>query len=74
MSTINITNTGSKIETAKEISYNDEMNISVCLYLIGLILMLGVYFGPFVYYKIYKKKNFSPQSSLGITHAISNIY
>ena len=57
MSTINITNTGSKIETAKEISYNDEMNISVGLYLIGLILMLGVYFGPFVYYKIYKKKN-----------------
>lgn len=70
MSTINITNTGSKIETAKEISYNDEMNISVGLYFIGLILMLTVYFGPFVYYKLYKKKNFSPQSSLGIKHAI----
>ena len=57
------------IETAKEIE-GDNLKIYYFLYFLGLIIMIGAYIGPILYYKIIKKKNFLPQNRIGIKHAI----
>lgn len=70
-STGSLNNTNnSKIESAKEIwNQDDSIKIFYPLYLLGLIIIIGVYFGPFIYFKIYKKKNLN-QSSIGVKHVI----
>ena len=60
----------SQIEKAVVLDAEDKLSIHFGFYFIGILLILIVYFGPMFYYKIYKKKNFTPQSSIGIRHAI----
>lgn len=61
----------SKIESAKEIFIDEGVaKISIGLYIIGFLLLVGVYFGPFIYFKLYKKKNLSSQNNTGVKHAI----
>jgi hypothetical protein len=60
----------SQIEKAVELDADDKLLIHFGFYFLGILLILIVYFGPMFYYKIYKKKNFTPQSSIGIRHAI----
>jgi hypothetical protein len=60
----------SQIEKAVELDADDKLLIHFGFYFLGILLILIVYFGPMFYYKIYKKKNFTPQSSIRIRHAI----
>lgn len=60
----------SQIEKAVELDADDKLLIHFGFYFLGILLILIVYFGPMFYYKIYKKKNFTPQNSIGIRHAI----
>ncbi len=49
---------------------NSGLEIHRLFYVIGLILMLLAYVGPYLYFKYYKKKNFLPCSKIGVKHAI----
>jgi hypothetical protein len=51
---------------------NNENNpeLSTPFYLVGLIIMFIGYAGPYIYYKYYKKKNFSSGGNTGVKHAI----
>lgn len=60
----------SKIEAATEIEHISELSIYYGFYLIGLIILIATYLGPFFYFKIFKKKSFSAQSNIGVKHAI----
>lgn len=60
----------SRIESAKEIwKPDDSLKISYPLYLLGLLIIIAVYFGPFLYFRIYKKKNLN-HTPIGVKHAI----
>lgn len=53
-------------------SSNSRANLEIhtLFYIFGIILMLLVYIGPFIYFKYYKRKNFVPGTSMGVKHAI----
>lgn len=65
-------NVGTKIDTAKLV--DDEVNVNLhfnlVLWFIGLVLISVAYAGPFLYYKYYKKKNFTAANNIGVKHAI----
>ena len=42
-----------------------ELEIHKLFYILGLLLMILAYIGPYVYFKYYKKKNFLPGSNMG---------
>jgi hypothetical protein len=52
------------------INTNTGLEIYKLFYVIGLILMLVAYVGPYLYFKYYKKKNFLPGGNMGVKHAI----
>ena len=58
------------IEKATELEHITDINIYYGLYLFALIVLICTYLGPFFYFKIFKKKNFSAQNNLGVKHAI----
>lgn len=48
-----------------------ELEIHKLFYILGLLLVILAYIGPYVYFKYYKKKNFLPGSNMGgVKHAI----
>lgn len=59
----------SKIDTAKTLD-PIILEIHSLSYFIGIILMLLVIAGPYVYYKYHKKRNFIPVGNIGVKHAI----
>ena len=61
--TLNLNNTIEIIE-------DNEIKINYLFYILGMIIIIISYFGPFFYYKIIMKKNFNPQRSTGIKHVI----
>ena len=61
--------TQSKVDSATVVDSRNKVAISYGFYFIGLLFILAGYFGPFIYFKIVKKKNFTPQT-IGVKHAI----
>lgn len=53
-----LVDTQDKISDSTVIS-GELLEISLLFYFIGLILLLIIYTGPYMYFKYYKKKNFS---------------
>ena len=49
---------------------SSNLEIHRLFYFLGIILMIVVYIGPFLYFKYYKKKNFIPSGNIGVKHAI----
>ena len=47
-----------------------EIKINNYFYILGMIIILITYIGPYFYYKIIQKKSFNPQKNIGIKHAI----
>ena len=47
-----------------------EIKINIYFYILGIILLLIAYIGPYFYYKIIQKKTFNPQKNIGVKHAI----
>ena len=47
-----------------------EIKINNYFYILGMIIILFTYIGPYFYYKIIQKKSFNPQKNIGIKHAI----
>ena len=47
-----------------------EIKINYFSYILGMAIILIIYFGPYFYYKIIKKKSFNPQRKIGVKHAI----
>jgi hypothetical protein len=66
----NLNITKKSIDDAKIINPIEGLHIHIGFYFSGLLLMLFFYIGPFFYYRIYKKRNFAPQSNMSVKHAI----
>ena len=47
-----------------------EIKINIYFYILGIIILLIAYIGPYFYYKILQKKTFNPQKNIGVKHAI----
>ena len=47
-----------------------EIKINIYFYILGIIILLIAYIGPYFYYKIIQKKTFNPQKNIGVKHAI----
>ena len=47
-----------------------EIKINMYFYILGMIIILLTYIGPYFYYKIIQKKSFNPQKNIGVKHAI----
>ena len=47
-----------------------EIKINMYFYILGMIIILITYIGPYFYYKIIQKKSFNPQKNIGVKHAI----
>ena len=47
-----------------------EIKINIYFYILGIIILLITYIGPYFYYKIIQKKTFNPQKNIGVKHAI----
>ena len=47
-----------------------EIKINIYFYILGIIILLIAYIGPYFYFKIIKKKSFNPQKNIGVKHAI----
>ena len=47
-----------------------EIKINFYFYILGMIIILLAYIGPYFYYKIIQKKSFNPQKNIGVKHAI----
>ena len=47
-----------------------EIRINYLFYILGMIIILFTYFGPYFYYKIILKKSFNPQKNIGVKHVI----
>ena len=66
-----ISNTTKKaIDDARIINPIEGLHIHTGFYILGLLLMIIFYIGPFFYHRIYKKRNFAPQGNMGVKHAI----
>jgi hypothetical protein len=61
------------IPTQQNTNTQDHTNLEIhrLFYILGLLLMILAYIGPYLYFKYYKKKNFLPGSNMGgVKHAI----
>ena len=47
-----------------------EIKINTYFYILGMIIILITYIGPYFYYKIIQKKSFNLQKNIGVKHAI----
>ena len=47
-----------------------DIKINNYFYILGMIIILITYIGPYFYYKIIQKKSFNPTKSIGVKHAI----
>ena len=47
-----------------------DIKINTYFYILGMIIILITYIGPYFYYKIIQKKSFNPQKNIGVKHAI----
>ena len=47
-----------------------EIKINIYFYILGIIILLLAYIGPYFYFKIIQKKSFNPQKNIGVKHAI----
>ena len=47
-----------------------EIKINIYFYILGIIILLIAYIGPYFYFKIIQKKSFNPQKNIGVKHAI----
>ena len=47
-----------------------EIKINIYFYILGIIILLISYIGPYFYFKIIQKKSFNPQKNIGVKHAI----
>jgi len=65
---MNSTRTNS-IEDAKEI-IDDDLDIHIIFYLLGIIIMVSFYVGPLFYFKFVKKKNLRPNRNIAAKHSI----
>lgn len=61
---------GGNINTAQIIENKLDLRINYIIFIICLILILIGYFGPFVYFRVVRKKNFNPQRNGGVSHVI----
>ena len=46
------------------------IKINNYFYILGMIIILITYIGPYFYYKIIQKKSFNPTKNIGVKHAI----
>ena len=58
------------LSNKSEKSNEFEIKIDIFFYILGIIIILFTYIGPYFYYKIIQKKTFNPQKTVGIKHAI----
>ena len=47
-----------------------DIKINNYYYILGMIIILIAYIGPYFYYKIIQKKSFNPTKNIGVKHAI----
>ena len=47
-----------------------DIKINNYFYILGMIIILIAYIGPYFYYKIIQKKSFNPTKNIGVKHAI----
>jgi len=47
-----------------------DIKINNYFYILGMIIILITYIGPYFYYKIIQKKSFNPTKNIGVKHAI----
>ena len=47
-----------------------DIKINTYFYILGMIIILIAYIGPYFYYKIIQKKSFNPTKNIGVKHAI----
>ena len=67
LDTINKRNNASN---TTELLDESEIKINYFFYILGMIIILISYFGPYFYYKIIQKKSFNPQRNTGVKHVI----
>ena len=68
-----ILNNIKKINTiVNNIEANNGLDIKInnYFYILGMIIILITYIGPYFYYKIIQKKSFNPTKNIGVKHAI----
>ena len=53
-----------------ELLDESEIKINYFFYILGIIIILISYLGPYFYYKIIQKKSFNPQRNTGVKHVI----
>ena len=61
---------GGDINSATVITNNSALTINYIFYFLCLIIILVIYIGPYVYYKIIKKKKLNPQKRVIVNHVI----
>ena len=47
-----------------------DIKINNYFYILGMIIILITYIGPYFYYKIIQKNSFNPTKNIGVKHAI----
>ena len=67
LDTINKRNNASN---TTELLDESEIKINYFFYILGIIIILISYLGPYFYYKIIQKKSFNPQRNTGVKHVI----
>lgn len=61
---------GGNIDAAQIINTKLDLPINYIIFILCLILILIGYLGPFLYFKVVRKKNFNPQRNGGVSHVI----
>ena len=67
---LNNINKGDNISNSTNVIDETEIKINYIFYLLGMIIILISYLGPYFYYKIIQKKSFNPQRNTGVKHVI----
>ena len=67
---LNNINKGENISNSTNVIDETEIKINYIFYLLGMIIILISYLGPYFYYKIIQKKSFNPQRNTGVKHVI----
>ena len=67
---LNNLNIRNNISNITELFDESEIKINLFFYIIGMIIILISYLGPYFYYKIIQKKSFNPQRNTGVKHII----